>query len=84
MTRALPLLLALGCAPLPALVTESQVRAVLPPELVEPGTRCAARLNDHVRAARASGIARPVVLGAGAALAGTGVALRDRIARAAP
>ena len=77
MTRALPLLLALGCAPLPALITDGQIRAVLAPEQHEAGTRCAARLNAHVRAARASGIARPVVLSAGALLAGTGVALRD-------
>lgn len=78
MTRAALLALVLAaCAPLPALVTDAQVRAVLPPALHEPGMRCAARLNDHVRGARASGIARPVVLGAGALLAGTGVALRD-------
>lgn len=80
MIRALPLLLvALGCAPLPALITDGQIRAVLAPEQHEAGTRCAARLNSHVRAARASGIARPVVLSAGALLAGTGVALRDLV-----
>lgn len=78
LTRVLPLLLALtACAPLPALITDAQVRAVLAPEQREAGTRCAARLNAHVRAARASGIARPVVLSAGAVLAGTGVALRE-------
>ena len=78
MTRALPMLLALtACAPLPALITGAQVRAVLAPEQVEAGTRCAARLNGHVRAARAAGVARPVVLSAGALLAGTGVAVRD-------
>ena len=81
MTRALPLLLALvGCAPLPALITDAQVRAVLAPEAHADGLRCAARLNGHVRGARAAGIARPVVLSAGALLAGTGVALE----RAAP
>lgn len=78
MTRALPLLLALvGCAPLPALITDAQVRAVLAPEAHADGLRCAARLNGHVRGARAAGIARPVVLSAGALLAGTGVALRE-------
>lgn len=76
MTRAL-LLLALGCAPLPALITDAQVRAVLPPVHHEAGTRCAARLNGHVRGARAMPLARPVVLSAGALLAGTGVALRE-------
>lgn len=77
------LLLALtltACAPLPALITDAQVRAVLAPEQHEAGMRCAARLNGHVRAARAAGIARPVVLSSGALLAGTGVALE----RAAP
>ena len=67
----------LGCAPLPALITDAQVRAVLAPEQHEAGIRCAARLNGHVRGARASGVARPVVLSAGALLAGTGVALRE-------
>ncbi len=71
------LLVAVGCAPLPALVTDAQVRAVLPPVHHEAGLRCAARLNDHVRAARAAGVARPVVLSLGAALATTGVLLRD-------
>lgn len=80
----LPLLAALlGCAPLPALITDAQVRAVLAPERHEAGTRCAARLNGHVRGARASGIARPVVLSAGALLAGTGVALREAVPDAA-
>lgn len=77
MTRALPLLLALGCAPFPALITDGQIRAVLPEVHHEAGTRCAARLNGHVRAARAAGLARPVVLSSGALLAGTGVAVRD-------
>ena len=67
----------LGCAPLPALVTEGQVRAVLPPVHHEAGLRCAARLNDHLRAARAAGVARPLVLSLGAALTTTGVLLRD-------
>lgn len=71
------LLVAVGCAPLPALVTEGQVRAVLPPVHHEAGLRCAERLNDHVRAARAAGVARPLVLSGGALLAGTGIALRD-------
>lgn len=76
--KLLPLLLALAaCAPLPALITDGQVRAVLPEVHHEAGTRCAARLNGHVRAARASGVARPVVLSSGALLAGTGVAVRD-------
>ena len=70
-------LLALGCAPLPALVTEGQVRAVLPPAQHEAGLRCAERLNGHLRAARAAGVARPLVLSLGAALATTGVLLRD-------
>jgi hypothetical protein len=39
--------------------------------------RCAARLNDHVRTARAAGIARPLVLSLGVTLATTGVLLRD-------
>lgn len=77
MRLALLLAALLGCAPLPALVTEGQVRAVLPPVHHEAGLRCAARLNDHVRAARAAGVARPVVLSSGALLAGAGVALRD-------
>ena len=77
LARAALCVLLLGCAPLPALVTDAQVRAVLAPEQHEAGTRCAARLNSHVRAARASGIARPVVLSAGALLAGAGVALRE-------
>lgn len=76
-------LAALGCAPLPALITDAQVRAVLPEAHHEAGTRCAARLNGHVRAARASGVARPVVLSAGALLAGTGVALREAVPDAA-
>ena len=75
--KLLLILAALGCAPLPALITDAQVRAVLAPEQREAGTRCAARLNGHVRAARAAGVARPVVLSAGALLAGTGVAVRD-------
>jgi len=70
MTRALPLLIALGCAPLPALITDAQVRAVLPAVHHEAGTRCAARLNGHVRAARAAGVARPVAPRAGALLLG--------------
>ncbi|MEZ4391975.1 MAG: hypothetical protein R3A48_12835 [Polyangiales bacterium] len=70
----------LGCAPLPALITDAQVRALHAPEAFDAGMRCAARLNGHVRAAQAAGIARPVVLSAGALLAGTGVALE----RAAP
>lgn len=85
-TASRPLLAALclvllggGCVPLPALVTEGQVRASLAPEQVEAGLRCAARLNGHVRGARASGIARPVALSAGAVLAGTGVALREAL-----
>lgn len=73
----LALALLIGCAPLPALITDAQVRAVLPPAHHEAGMRCAARLNGHVRSARASGIARPVVLSAGALLAGAGVALRE-------
>lgn len=77
MRFVLLLLLALGCAPLPALVTEGQVRAVLPPVHQEAGLRCAARLNDHLRAARAAGVARPLVLSLGAALTTTGVLLRD-------
>lgn len=77
MTRALPLLLTLGCAPLPALVTDAQIRAVFHPEAREAATRCAARMNSHVRAARAAGIVRPTVLAAGTVLAGTGVALQD-------
>ena len=52
--RPLPLLLALtlafaACVPLPALVTEGQVRATLPAIHHEAGMRCAARLNDHIR-----------------------------------
>lgn len=66
-----------SCAPLPALVTEGQIRAVLPPVHHEAGMRCAERLNGHVRSARAAGVARPVVLAAGAALTATGVLLRD-------
>ena len=78
MTRAaLALALFCGCAPLPALITDAQVRAVLPPVHHEAGMRCAARLNGHVRGARAAGIARPVALSLGAALAATGVALRE-------
>lgn len=76
LTRALPLLLTLGCAPLPALITDAQVRAVLPAH-VEAGTRCAARLNGHVRAARASGVARPIVAGSGALLGAVGAVLRE-------
>ena len=77
MRLVLLLLVALGCAPLPALVTEGQVRAVLPPVHHEAGLRCAARLNGHIRGARAAGVARPLVLSLGAALATTGVLLRD-------
>ena len=77
MTRALPLLLALGCAPLPALITDGQIRAVLPEVHHEAGTRCAARLNGHVRAARASGVARPLVAGTGALLGAVGAVLRE-------
>lgn len=55
--KLLLILAALGCAPLPALITDAQVRAVLAPEQAEAGTRCAARLNGHVRAARAAGVA---------------------------
>ena len=73
--KALALAALVGCAPLPALITDAQVRAVLAPEAHEAGMRCAARLNGHVRGARAAGVARPVVLSAGALLAGTGVAL---------
>lgn len=81
MRRARAALLALacvgGCAPLPALVTDTQVRAAFPAPLHDPAMRCAARMNDHVRGARAAGIARPVVLGSGALLAGVGVAVRE-------
>lgn len=70
------LLLALGCAPLPALVTEGQVRAVFPAH-VEAGTRCAARLNGHVRAARAGQTTRGIVAAVGAAVGGTAFALRE-------
>ena len=83
MTRALLLVALSACAPLPALITDAQVRAVLPPVHHEAGMRCAARLNGHVRSARASGIARPVVLSAGALLAGVGVALREAVPDAA-
>ena len=66
-----------ACAPLPALVTEGQVRATLPAVHHEAGMRCAARLNDHVRGTRAALLARPLVLSAGALLAGTGIALNE-------
>lgn len=66
----------LGCAPLPALITSTQVRARFPTQ-IEAGMRCAARLNSHVRSARVAGIARPVLFGMGALFAGTGVAVRD-------
>ena len=78
MTRALPLLLALAaCAPLPALITDGQIRAVLPEVHHEAGTRCAARLNGHVRAARAGQATRGVVAVVVAALGGTAFALRE-------
>lgn len=75
--KLLLILGALGCAPLPALITDAQVRAVLPEVHHPDGMACAARLNGHVRAARASGVARPVLLGAGALLGASGAAVRD-------
>ena len=77
MTRTLPILLALGCAPIPALITDAQVRAVLPEVHHDAGMRCAARLNGHVRGARAAGTARPLILGAGALLGAAGAATRE-------
>ncbi len=75
--RAFPLLLFLGCAPLPELITDGQIRATFQQPLHEPAFRCAARLNRHVRAAEVSGVARPVLLGSGAILTGTGLAFQD-------
>jgi hypothetical protein len=75
--KLLLILAALGCAPLPALITDAQVHAVLPAVHHADGIACAARLNGHVRAARASGVARPMLLGAGALLGATGAAVRD-------
>jgi hypothetical protein len=72
----LPLILA-ACAPLPALITDAQVHAVLPAVHHADGMACAARLNAHVRAARASSVARPMLLGAGALLGATGAAVRE-------
>lgn len=70
-------LVLVSCVPLPALVTDTQVRASLPEVHHEAGLRCAARLNDHVRSTRATLLARPLVLSAGALLAGTGIALNE-------
>lgn len=75
--RALPLLFFLGCAPLPELITDGQIRATFQQPLHEPAFRCAARLNRHVRSAEVSGVARPVLFGSGAIVTGTGVALRE-------
>lgn len=82
LARRHSLLLALSvalaaCVPLPPLVTDTQVRATLPAAHHEAGMRCAARLNDHVRGTRGALLARPLVLSAGALLAGTGIALNE-------
>ncbi len=77
MRLVLLLLVTLGCAPLPALVTDAQVRAVLPPVHHEAGLRCAERLNGHIRAAQAGQTTRSVVAVVAAAVGGTAFALRD-------
>jgi hypothetical protein len=85
MTRTLPLLILAAnaaCAPLPALITDAQVHAVLPPVHHADGMVCAARLNGHVRAARAGQLTRGVVAAVGAAVGGTAFALRDEPAGA--
>ncbi len=72
MTRLAVVVAMAACAPLPDLIYPSQVRASFPEALREPATRCAERLNGHVRTARVSGTLRTSIVASGALLGGTG------------
>lgn len=67
-----------GCAPLPAPITQGQIRAAFGGEselVLDAAQRCADRLNGLVGVARASGTARTSVSAGGALLGGVGAAM---------